>query len=39
MSAFLEGQQSASAEAEAHEYLRTAAVDKDLQLEILPGGG
>ncbi len=35
LSAFAEGQQSPSAQAEAHEYLRTAALDKDLQLKIL----
>jgi hypothetical protein len=35
LSAFLEGQQSTSAQAEVHEYLRTAALDKDLQLKIL----
>ncbi len=35
LSAFPEGQQSTSAQAEAHEYLRTAALDKDLQLKIL----
>ncbi len=35
LSAFLEGQQSTSSQAEAHEYLRTAVLDKDLELKIL----
>ncbi len=35
LSAFLDGQQSTSAQAEVHEYLRTAALDQDLQLKIL----
>jgi aminopeptidase N len=35
LSAFVEGQQSASAQIEVAEYLRTASLDKDLQLKIL----
>jgi aminopeptidase N len=35
LDAFLDGQQSASAQAEVHQYLRTAALDEDLRLKIL----
>jgi len=35
VSAFVEGQQSTSAQAEVHEYLRTTALEEDLQLKIL----
>jgi aminopeptidase N len=35
LDAFIESQQSAEAQAEVHEYLRTAALDKDLQRKIL----
>jgi len=35
LSAFVEGQQSTSAQTEVHEYLRTAALDQDLRLKIL----
>lgn len=35
LSAFVEGQQSASAQAEVADYLQTASLDKDLQLKIL----
>ena len=35
LSAFVEGQQTASAQAEVAEFLRTASLDKDLQLKIL----
>jgi aminopeptidase N len=35
LSAFVEGQQSAAAQAEVHQYLRTAALDQDLRLKIL----
>ncbi|HEY6271559.1 MAG TPA: M1 family aminopeptidase [Terriglobales bacterium] len=35
LSAFVEGQQSAGAQAKVHQYLRTATLDKDLQLKIL----
>src|SRR5262249_46889730 len=35
LDAFLNGQQSASAQAEVQQYLRTAALDEDLRLKIL----
>jgi aminopeptidase N len=35
LNAFTGGQQSATAQAEVHEFLRTASLDKDLQLKIL----
>jgi aminopeptidase N len=35
LSAFVEGQQSPSAQAEVHQYLRTTVLDKDLRLKIL----
>jgi len=35
LSAFVEGQQSATALTEVHEYSRTAALDNDLRLKIL----
>ncbi len=35
LNAFIGGQQSAEAQAQVHEFLRTAALDKDLQLKIL----
>ena len=35
LNAFIGGQQSASAQAQVREFLRTAALDKDLQLKIL----
>ena len=35
LNAFLGGQQSAAAQEQVHEFLRTAAIDKDLQLKIL----
>ena len=37
LSAFSEGQQLPSARAEVHQYLRTAALDKDSRLKILQG--
>lgn len=35
LNAFIGGQQSAAAQAQVHEFLRTAALDKDLRLKIL----
>jgi aminopeptidase N len=35
LNAFIGGQQSAAAQKQIHEFLRTAALDKDLQLKIL----
>ena len=35
LNAFIGGQHSAAAQAQVHEFLRTAALDKDLQLKIL----
>ena len=35
LNAFIDGQQSLEAQAEVHEYLRTAAIDPDLRLKIL----
>jgi len=35
LSAFVEGQQSAAAQAEVHQYLRTATLDEDVRLKIL----
>src|SRR6267154_1001689 len=35
LNAFIGGQQSAAAQAQVHEFLSTAALDKDLQLKIL----
>ncbi|HUI42051.1 MAG TPA: M1 family aminopeptidase [Terriglobia bacterium] len=35
LGAFVDGQQSAAAQAEVHRYLRTAPLDRDLQLKIL----
>ena len=35
LNAFIGGQQSAEAQAQVHEFLRTEALDKDLQLKIL----
>jgi aminopeptidase N len=35
LDAFLDGQQSTSAQAEVHQYLRTAPLDEDLRLKIL----
>jgi aminopeptidase N len=35
LSAFVEGQQSPGAQAEVHQYLRAATLDKDLRLKIL----
>jgi len=35
LSAFVEGQRSAAAQAEVHQYLRTAALDEDVRLKIL----
>jgi aminopeptidase N len=35
LSAFVEGQQSPEAQTEVHQYLRTATLDRDLQLKIL----
>ena len=35
LNAFLGGQQSAAAQAQVHEFLKTAALDKDLRLKIL----
>src|SRR5690349_12671742 len=35
LNAFIGGQQSGAAQAQVHEFLRTAALDKDLQLKIL----
>jgi aminopeptidase N len=35
LSAFVEGQQSPEAQAEVHQYLRTATLDRDLRLKIL----
>lgn len=35
LNAFIDGQQSAAAQSEVHEYLRTAALEADLRLKIL----
>ena len=35
LSAFVEGQHSAAAQAEVHQYLRTATLDEDVRLKIL----
>ena len=35
LDAFLGGQQSAAAQAQVHEYLKTATIDTDLRLKIL----
>jgi aminopeptidase N len=35
LGAFIDGQQSPAAQAEVHEYLRTATIDQDLRLKIL----
>ena len=35
LSAFVEGQHSAAAQAEVHQYLRTAALDEGVRLKIL----
>lgn len=35
LNAFIGGQQSAAAQARVHEFLKTAALDKDLQLKVL----
>jgi aminopeptidase N len=35
LNAFIEGQQSSDADAQVHEYLRTAALEPDLRLKIL----
>ncbi|MGH9734449.1 MAG: M1 family metallopeptidase [Candidatus Acidiferrales bacterium] len=35
LDAFIDGQQSAAADAEVHEYLRTASIEPDLRLKIL----
>jgi aminopeptidase N len=35
LDAFIDGQQSAAADAEVHEYLRTASVEPDMRLKIL----
>ncbi len=38
LDAFLGGQQSAAAQAQVHEYLKTATIDTDLRLKILQVG-
>ncbi|HEX8765244.1 MAG TPA: hypothetical protein VF740_08790, partial [Candidatus Acidoferrum sp.] len=35
LNAFIGGQQSAAAQARVHEFLKAAALDKDLQLKVL----